>query len=185
MSTYTLAAGGVFTDSRTGTKRRYHTGDVLQLVDAVALGMPGAAFPADGNPFSASEAAWLAANAVGEDAGGGGAILATEARTATVTGATTGTITDPASGNVFVPVTSANAAHKIKLPTPTPGTTVHLYVASTGYELDPGAATLNGGSGTSSIPAGTNTVCVAVSATAWRCTDQAADGSVVTTEAAA
>jgi hypothetical protein len=36
-------------------------------------------------------------------AGEQGAILATEARTATVTGATTGTISDPASGNVFVP----------------------------------------------------------------------------------
>jgi hypothetical protein len=62
MSTYTLAADGTYTDSRTGGRFKYHAGAVLQTEDAV-----------------------------------------TEARTATVTGATTGTISDPASGNVFVP----------------------------------------------------------------------------------
>jgi hypothetical protein len=119
------------------------------------------------------------------------ATLVTEARTATVTGATTGTISDPASGNIFVPVTSDDANKIIVLPTPTPGTTVALYVAATGYELRtsaPASIAINGGSGAnaeSAIPAGTLTVCVCVSATAWRCTDQAADGTVVTTEAAA
>jgi hypothetical protein len=124
-------------------------------------------------------------------AGEQGAILATEARTATVTGATTGTISDPASGSVFVTVTSDDANKIIVLPTPTPGTTVALYVAATGYELRtsaPASIAINGGSGAnaeSAIPASTLTVCVCVSATAWRCTDQAVDGSVVTTEPAA
>jgi hypothetical protein len=191
MSTYTLAADGTYTDSRTGGRFKYHAGAVLQTEDAVALGMPGATADAAPNPFPTVEAAWLAANAVGEDAGGGGATLVTEARTATVTGATTGTISDPASGTVFVTVTSDDANKIIVLPTPTPGTTVALFVAATGYELRtsaPASIAINGGSGAnaeSAIPSGTLTVCVCVSATAWRCTDQAADGSVVTTEAAA
>lgn len=110
------------------------------------------------------------------------------ARTATADGLTTGRIADGAD---FVTVTSANANHIITLPTPTPGTAIALYVAATGYELRtsaPATVGINGGTGAnaeSAIPAGSLTVCVCVSDTAWRCTDQAADGSVVTTEVAA
>jgi hypothetical protein len=188
--TYTPDASGVYTDSVSGHRFQVIAGQTIPRDLAVRYGLVDADDAAP-NPFPAVEAAWLAANAVGEDAGAGAATLVTEARTATVTGATTGTISDPASGNIFVPVTSDDANKIIVLPTPTPGTTVALYVAATGYELRtsaPASIAINGGSGAnaeSAIPAGTLTVCVCVSATAWRCTDQAADGTVVTTEAAA
>ena len=111
----------------------------------------------------------------------------TAARTATADGTGTGQIAD---GTDFVTVTSANANHIVTLPTPTPGTVVALRNGATGYELRssaPASVAINGGSGAgaeSAIPANQLTVCVCASATEWLCTDQADDGSVVTTEVA-
>lgn len=102
----------------------------------------------------------------------------TSSVTATSDGTGTGQIAD---GVDFVTVTSDDANHIVTLPTATPGTTIALYVPTTGYKL---AGAINGGDGTSSIPADTLTVCACAVADAWRCTDQAADGSVVTTAVA-
>lgn len=113
---------------------------------------------------------------------------ATEAVTATADGAGTGQIDE---GTDFATVTSANANHIVTLPSPVSGTVVALRNGATGYELRtsaPATVKINGGSGAnaeSAIPADTLTVCVCASATEWLCTDQATDGSVVTTEVAA
>lgn len=116
----------------------------------------------------------------------------TQARTATADGTGTGTISVPASGSVSVPVTSANANHIVVLPEDVAFTTVVLEVIATGYELrshDPATVGINDGRGAnaeSAIPANTVTVCLGSSdGLNWRCTDQAANGSVVTTEVAA
>ena len=109
-------------------------------------------------------------------------------RTATADGTGTGQIE---AGTTFATITSADANHIVALPAPVPGTVVALRNGATGYELRtsaPATVAINGGSGAnteSAIPASTLTVCVCASATEWLCTDQAADGTVVTTEASA
>lgn len=110
------------------------------------------------------------------------------ARTATAAGTGTGVIAD---GTSFVTVTSANADHIITLPTPTPGTVVRLRNAGTGYELRssaPATVAINGGAeanAESAIGANTLVTCVCDTATTWVCMEQATDGTVSETEAAA
>lgn len=95
------------------------------------------------------------------------------ARTATADGTTTGTIAD-AGMLQFVAVTSANAAHIVILPTPTPGTIVILANGATGYELRtsaPATIAINGGSGASAesaIAANTMVIAVCTTATTWQ-----------------
>ena len=97
----------------------------------------------------------------------------TTARTATADGTGTGTIA--AAGMIqFVTVTSANAAHIVVLPTPTPGTIVILRNGATGYELRssaPATVAINGGTGASAesaIAASTMVIAVCTSATTWQ-----------------
>lgn len=164
--TYTVPSTTTATDSTTGVRYKVKSGEVITMQRAVNLGLPGAALPGDRN-------------------------AETQPRTATTTGAGAGTIADPHSGSVFVPVTSDDANKIIVLPTPTPGTVVALSNGATGYELRssaPATVGINGGTGAnaeSAIPANTLTVCACRTSTAWLCTDQATDGSVVTTEVAA
>lgn len=95
------------------------------------------------------------------------------ARTATDAGLTTGTIAD-AGGLQFITVTSANAAHIIVLPTPTPGTIVILRNGGTGYELRtsaPATIAINGGAeadAESAIAASTMVIAVCTTATTWQ-----------------
>lgn len=95
------------------------------------------------------------------------------AATATSGGLTTAIIAD-AGMLQFVTVTSANAAHIIVLPSPTPGTIVILRVGSNGYELrssDPATIAINGGSGAdaeSAIAANSMVIAVCTSATTWQ-----------------
>lgn len=97
---------------------------------------------------------------------------AIEARTATETGATTGTIAGGRLLNI-VAVTSANAAHIVILPAPTPGTIVVAYVGANGYELRssaPGTVAIGGGAeagAESAIPAASIAVVFCTSATTW------------------
>jgi hypothetical protein len=98
--------------------------------------------------------------------------MAAVARTATDDGLTTGIIAD-AGLLQFVTVTSANAAHIIVLPTPTPGRIVLLANGGTGYELRssaPATVAINGGAeadAESAIAASTLVVAVCKTATAW------------------
>jgi len=120
-----------------------------------------------------------------------GTSAATQARTATATGATTGTISDPASGSVFVTVTSGNADHICILPTPTPGTVVAGYVGATGFEARssaPASVGINGGTGAnaeSAIPASTFFLFVCSTATNWLLSLTDAAGVVSAGEVAA
>ena len=97
----------------------------------------------------------------------------TVARTATADGLTTGTIAD-AGLLQFVPVTSANAAHIVVLPTPTPGTIVVLAVGANGFELRssaPATVAINGGAESaaeSAIAANSLVIAVCTSATTWQ-----------------
>jgi hypothetical protein len=117
----------------------------------------------------------------------GGVQLEATARTATADGTGTGTI---ATGTGFVTVTSANAAHIIKLPDPTPGVVVRLMNGGTGYELQASAqasVAINGGTGaavSSSIAAATYVEARCVTATAWIANQYAADGTESKVEAA-
>ena len=104
------------------------------------------------------------------------------ARTATDTGAGDGTIAD---GTSFVTVNAdGDANHILVLPTPTPGTIVHIVEnGTTGYELRTSAPATVGinagtGAGAESAIAGAITLvrCVCVSATNWVCTQFDADG---------
>lgn len=110
------------------------------------------------------------------------------ARTATADGLTTGTVADRTS---FVAVTSADANNIIVLPTPTPGITVKLAVAATGYELRssaPATVAINGGVGAaaeSAIAANVLTSCTCTSATTWICMDQSSAGLISATQVAA
>lgn len=97
----------------------------------------------------------------------------TVARTATADGLTTAVIAD-AGLLQFVTVTSANAAHIITLPTPTPGTIVVLVVGANGYELRssaPATVLINDGTGgaavESAIAANTMVIAVCKDATHW------------------
>ena len=97
----------------------------------------------------------------------------TAARTATADGTGTGTIA--AAGMLqFITVTSANAAHIVVLPTPTPGTIVILRNGATGYELRssaPATVAINGGAGAdaeSAVAASTMVIAVCTSATTWQ-----------------
>lgn len=117
-----------------------------------------------------------------------GLILTATARTATVTGATTGTILP---GEGFVEVTSANAAHIIKLPAPVPGTLVVITVGANGYELAssaPATVGINGGTGasvSSAIGAGVTAFLFCASATNWIGWQLASDGTLTKVETAA
>jgi hypothetical protein len=94
------------------------------------------------------------------------------ARTATSDGLTTGIIADAGSLQ-FVAVTSANAAHIVALPAPTPGTIVVLYVGANGYELKssaPATVAINGGTGasvSSTVSANKMVVAICTSALTW------------------
>jgi len=74
----------------------------------------------------------------------------------------------------FITVTSANAAHIVVLPTPTPGTIVILRNGATGYELRssaPATVAINGGAGAdaeSAVAASTMVIAVCTSATTWQ-----------------
>lgn len=113
------------------------------------------------------------AGALAADGGVSGDVsYTTVARTATADGTGTGTIAD--AGLIqFVAVTSANAAHIVVLPTPTPGTIVILYVGANGCELRssaPATVAINGGSGAaveSAIAANMMAVAICTSATTW------------------
>lgn len=108
--------------------------------------------------------------------------------TATADGLTTGIVPD---GTAFRVVTSANAAHIVTLPTPTPGTLVILHVGSNGYELRssaPATVAINGGAeadAESAIAAGTTVFAFCVTATAWKAVGVASDGTTAGVEAAA
>jgi len=116
--------------------------------------------------------------------------IVTGSITATSDGTGTGTI----SGNgmlTFAEVTSANAAHIVVLPDPTPGRIVVLAnPGGTGYEVRssaPGSVAINGGSGASaeSAMAATSTgIFICESATSWRALE-VNTATVVGTEAAA
>jgi hypothetical protein len=88
----------------------------------------------------------------------------------TTDGLTTGIIPDNTS---FLTVTSANSAHIVTLPTPTPGTVVRLLNNATGYNIRssaPATVGINGGVGASvksAIAASTYVELMCVSATAW------------------
>lgn len=113
----------------------------------------------------------------------------TAARTATADGTGTGTIAD-AGLLQFVTVTSANAAHIVVLPTPTPGTIVLLAVGANGFELRssaPATVAINGGTGASAesaIAANSLVMMVCTSATTWQGWDLAAT-TLAAVEAAA
>jgi hypothetical protein len=112
------------------------------------------------------------------------------ARTATVAGATTGTIA-AAGMRQHVTVTSANSAHIIILPTPTPGTEIILDVGVNGFQLQsstPASVAINGGTGASAksaIPANSTAVMYCVSATAWKGFYMDADSDLAKVPAAA
>lgn len=192
---FSVPSTAVYVDTVTGSRRHFKAGDVIPLELAVRYAMPGASLPAGAAPFTDPQLAYLQD---GFEPEGNFATLdhehtpETEARTATADGLTTGTVSDPASGSVFVTVTSGNANHIAKLPTNVAFTTVVLEVGPTGYELrshNPAAVGINDGRGAnaeSAVPPDTVTVCLgSADGLNWRCTDQAADGQVVTTEAAA
>jgi hypothetical protein len=61
MATYTVASGGVFTNTQTGIRRSFPTGSVIKLETAVLYGMPGASLPAAESPFGTSEEARITA----------------------------------------------------------------------------------------------------------------------------
>jgi len=114
----------------------------------------------------------------------------TAANTATADpGGGTGVIAD-AGMLQFVTVTSANAAHVITLPTPTPGTIVILRNGATGYELRssaPATVAINGGAGAgaeSAVAASTMVIAVCTSATTWQAIGIAA-ATLAAVEAAA
>jgi hypothetical protein len=113
------------------------------------------------------------------------------ARTATAAGDGTGLIAD---GTSFVTVTTADAAHIITLPTPTPGTIVWLgtQAESQAFEVrtdTPASVKINGGSGSnaeSAIAAAAIAVrFVCINATNWLGTYWDADGDEAKVEAAA
>lgn len=110
------------------------------------------------------------------------------AATATADGTGTGTIPEGAS---LVQVTSANAAHIVVLPAPTPGTLVIINVGANGCELrssSPTTIAINGGTGAaaeSAIGANVTAYLLCVSATAWKGFQVGSDGTTAGVEAAA
>jgi hypothetical protein len=113
-----------------------------------------------------------------------------QAVTATADGLTTGIVTG-VGVDQFVVVTSANAAHLVTLPTPTPGRRVTLDVGANGYKLrssTPASIAINGGTGasaSSTIAANSTVFAICVSATAWKVTFWDADSDVAKVTAAA
>lgn len=111
-----------------------------------------------------------------------------EARTATVTGATTGTIS---ATTTHVTVTSDDANKIIILPAPVVGRTLIIHNGATGYELRssaPATIAINGGTGTnaeSAIAADSTCYLVCVTTTAWKGYFMDADGDLAKIEAAA
>jgi hypothetical protein len=98
--------------------------------------------------------------------------LTQTARTATSDGLTTGIIAD-AGLFQYIAITSASANNIITLPTPTPGTTLIMYVGSNGCELrsdTPASVAIGGGTGASAesaIAADSLVFLVCTSATSW------------------
>lgn len=119
---------------------------------------------------------------------GKGTTFTSYAATATADGLTTGTIPD---GATFVTVTSANAAHIVVLPTPTPGTLVIVHVGANGCEVRssaPATVAINGGTGASAesaIGANVTAFFFCVAATSWKGFQVGADGTTAGVEAAA
>lgn len=117
-----------------------------------------------------------------------GAQSSSVARTATADGTGTGTI---AAGTAYVTVTCDDANKIIILPTPTPGTVLHIFVGANGFALrsnSPGSVAINGGSGSnaeSAVAANTLVKCVCTSATTWVANTFAADGTEAKLTAAA
>ena len=121
------------------------------------------------------------------------ALHVNDTATATAAGLTTGTLTTTAHKTVYV-VTSANAAHFIKLPAPAGlevGDQVVLMNGATGYKLittDPETIAINGGAeadAETDIGASTLVTCTLSSATTWVCLEQAAAGTPSATTPAA
>lgn len=112
------------------------------------------------------------------------------ARTYTIADATTAIIPDNGCYQ-HVTVTSANSAHLVTLPTPTPGTTIVLHVGSNGYKLrssTPASIAINGGTGasaSSTIAAESTCFMTCVSATSWKGYFLDADSDVAKVAAAA
>ena len=111
-----------------------------------------------------------------------------QARTATADGLTTGIISDTST---HVTVTSADAAHLITLPAPTPGRMLVIHVGATGFDLRssaPATVAINGGTGASAksaIAANSTILAICVSATAWKAIFLDADSDVAKVTAAA
>lgn len=111
-----------------------------------------------------------------------------EARTATVSGATTGTIS-PASTHVTV--TSSDINHIIILPPPVVGKKLTIHGGATGFELrssSPTTIAINGGTGAaaeSAIAADSTCYLECVTATAWKGYFLDADSDVAKIQAAA
>ena len=111
-----------------------------------------------------------------------------QARTATADGLTTGIISDTAT---HVTVTSANAAHIVALPAPTPGRMIVINVGANGFNLAssaPATVAINGGSGASAvsaIAANSTILAICITATAWKAIFLDADGDVAKVAAAA
>lgn len=195
VETYTVTESGVF-ENDAGTRRNFFADGVIAMSTAYEYGLPDATTPDDPDPLNTESKAYVdagdaatLASAVAADATGLNAKRLTEARTATAApGGTTGVI----SANVdTVVVTTDNADKVITLPAPVVGHVITLRNGATGYELrssDPATIAINGGTAAnaeSAIGANITTVCRCTLATAWVCTNYAADGTVTATQAAA
>lgn len=193
MSTFTVPTSQTYYDAATGIGTRYAAGDVIPIEEAVRLGMPGAALPAAGSPFTAAQDAALAAQEDDDEQLGHTHTLlslsVTEARTATAApGGTTGIIS---AGVDHVTVTSDDANKVITLPVLAPGQKISLRNGATGYELRssaPATIGINGGVGAnaeSAIAADTHVWCEGDTATNIICWQRIADGTLAVTEVAA
>lgn len=193
MSTYTVPADGTYTSARDGGRYRYFENDVIDLLTAVDLGMPGAVAPEPDGLFSDDQQ-----TAIDEAIADAVADLEASYRTAsgytpvavTATADGTGTGVVPAESG-FAIVTSANADHIVTLPAAHVGQIVRLRNAGTGYELRssaPETIAINGGAeadAESAIGANTYVECEQTTATAWICRQYTTAGVQSATEVAA
>jgi hypothetical protein len=149
----------------------------------------GTVFPFQGSGDPLATAASVTAG----DAAVTAAAYATVSATATADGTTTGTLTNTAH-DLFVAVTSGNAAHIVVLPSTGTSQVVSLWVTTNGFELKsgtPASQGINGGLGasvSSTIAANSLVVCRRTATTgggAWICSRFAlSDGAMTTVEAA-
>lgn len=187
-STFEVPDTDLYVSLTSGGSFKYYEGDIIPLLLAVDLQMPGAALPEDTTvPVPDSVADWVEETidtAITDAAGG----YTTENRTATAAGLTTGQIT---LGTEWVNVTSGNADHIIVLPDAPVGTIIRLMNGGTGYELRthaPATVGINGGAeadAESAIGANVYVEVCRVSATNWVGTNRAAAGTVTATQVAA